>query len=71
MPKFTVHVRQWVEETDDITVEADTVGEAIEKAVELAENGEVDWRDGNTIDGIAAFMVTDEKGDLIWEEYQN
>ena len=71
--RFKVYLQQYVEELADIEVEADTPEEAIEKAEEMAREGDVDWSDGDdVVFGAAAevgrpsYRVTTMKDEEVW-----
>lgn len=66
MPKFILHLEQYVQEVATIEVEADS----FEEAKTMYENDEVDedvfWEDGNDSDGAELVKIT-QKGEMIWE----
>jgi hypothetical protein len=65
LPKFSVLIRQYVEEVADVEVKAASVEEAIQNA--LRDAGEADWRDGCDIKDPEACAVENEKGELVWK----
>jgi hypothetical protein len=65
LPKFKIHIRQYVEEVADVEVKAATVEEAIENA--LRDAGEADWRDGDDITDAEACAVENDKGKVVWK----
>lgn len=75
MPKFKVHLQQYVEEVAEIEVEAATAEEAAEKAEQMAHDGDIDeWHDGDDVIlgaaancGDPAWQVYDAAGELVWE----
>jgi len=65
MPKFKVHLQQYVEEVATIEVEADSIEEARAKA--LLEGPMASWEDGEDSYSVSAYAVHDDKGELVWE----
>jgi hypothetical protein len=62
MPKYTVHVRQWVEELAQVEVEADSPEEAAAKVEQADENDiDIDWYDGNDSSELEIVHVFDEE----------
>lgn len=67
MPKFRVHVQQYVEETATVIIEADTPEAAAAKYNDAPHDFEPDWSDGDNIIDREAYSVTDKRGDILWE----
>jgi hypothetical protein len=49
MPKFKIHLQQYVEETAVVEIESDTIEWAVAKAEQMVEEGDVDWSDGDDV----------------------
>lgn len=64
-PLFKVLVQQYVEETAEIEVRANTIEEARDIALKLAP--EADWEDGNDSYAAAVYAVKNEDDQIIWE----
>ena len=64
MPTFKVYVTQWVEEVASIEVDANTV----EEAIEIAMDEDFDWRDGTTSFLPEATKVRDADGKVVWKK---
>ncbi len=65
MPKFTVHLEQYVQEVATIEVEADNIEAAISLAFE--ERHEADWCDGEGSRDMQAYRVENATGEVVWE----
>lgn len=67
MPKFTVLMQRYVEETAAIEVDADTIGIAIHMASEKKWDKDLEWEEGDDMDGPRVYSVLNADGDEIWE----
>lgn len=68
MPKFKVHVRQFVEELAELEIEAEDAESAVTKAQSLMDDFAVDtWEDGSDIRDEEVYCVRDAAGDVVWE----
>ena len=64
MTKFKVHFEQWVQETAEIQVEAETAEKALSFAYEQERSGalELDWSESDGVKDVEPTHVTDEAG---------
>lgn len=70
MPKFKVHVQQYVEETATIEVEAEDAGMAAQVARKMMRSDEADdieWGDGDDVIHQDIYAVHDGNGNVVWE----
>jgi len=65
MPKFKVHLQQYVEKTAIIEVEADDTQDAKSKALGDAHSAE--WTDGDDAYDVSVYSIHDEADELVWE----
>lgn len=65
MPKFKVHLQQYVEEV--ATMEIDAPDEKTARDIAKDRACEADWSDGNDADPAEVYAVHDENDNLIWE----
>lgn len=68
MPRFKVCVQQYVEETAEIEIDADTPEEAMRKGEKMLADGDVDsWGAGDDITDREVYAVLDAGGGMVWE----
>lgn len=65
MPKFKVHLQQYVEKVATVEIEASDAGMAAQIAKRDAHLA--DWQDGDDAYSVSVYAVHDEKGDVFWE----
>lgn len=65
MPRFRVHLQQYVEEIATITVEASSPEEA--RTIALDRASDAIWSDGDDAYAAEAYAVRNSLGDLVWE----
>lgn len=69
MPKFKVHVQQYVEEVATVEIDAETAEEAVAKVEQGVWSGaiEPDWRDGDDAQRAEAYSAHDAKDNVVWQ----
>lgn len=65
MPKFRVHLQQYVEMTATLEVEAADADEARDRA--LTDAPSAAWDNGDDAGPVQAYAVHNEKEELVWE----
>lgn len=66
MPKFKVHLQQYVERVATVEVEASDAGMAAQIAkTDLASSAT--WEDGDDAMSVNIYAVHDAAGELVWE----
>lgn len=67
MPKFRVCVQQFVEEVGSVLIDAPTAEEAAKAYNDDPGSFDVDWSDGDDINGQEAYCVQDRQRNTLWE----
>lgn len=65
MAKFTVCLQQYVEQTAEVVVEAETPEDAIDEAYSVADTAK--WKPGDDAYDVDAYLVQNEADETVWE----
>ena len=65
MPRFKVHLQQYVERVTTVEVEADDESAAVIEAKSKASRA--DWVDGDDAYAVDVYAVHDGNGNIVWE----
>jgi hypothetical protein len=71
MPKFIVKCQQYVEETAEIEVEADTPEAARQLVLDQDLMMDADWQDGSDSYEAEIYLVVDEENNTVWDRNIN